>query len=150
MRMKNEKNDIKFHSFQTKTEGTISSGDWKLDPAELKQVFNSNTKAIIFNNPNNPLGKVFNREEIQEICDLCQEHDVLMISDDVYEHMVFEDHKMIRVAEFPGMWDRTVTIGSAGKTFSVTGWKLGWAYGPEHLIKNCQVGQVIKFYFKKN
>jgi len=123
----------------TKTEGTISSGDWKLDPAELKQVFNSNTKAIIFNNPNNPLGKVFNRGEIQEICDLCLEHDVLMISDDVYEHMVFEDHKMIRVAEFPGMWDRTVTIGSAGKTFSVTGWKLGWAYGPENLIKNCQV-----------
>ena len=71
-----------------------------------------------------------------------------MISDDVYEHMVFEDHKMIRVAEFPGMWDRTVTIGSAGKTFSVTGWKLGWAYGPEHLIKNCQVDKVIKLNFK--
>jgi len=110
-----------------------------LDPEELKQVFNSNTKAIIFNNPNNPLGKVFNASEIKEICDLCQQHDVLMISDDVYEHMVYDDHKMIRVAELPGMWDRTITIGSAGKTFSVTGWKLGWAYGPEHLVKNCQV-----------
>jgi len=123
----------------TKSEGEISSGDWKLDPEELKQVFNSNTKAIIFNNPNNPLGKVFNASEIKEICDLCQQHDVLMISDDVYEHMVYDDHKMIRVAELPGMWDRTITIGSAGKTFSVTGWKLGWAYGPEHLVKNCQV-----------
>jgi len=123
----------------TKSEGEISSGDWKLDPEELKQVFNSNTKAIIFNNPNNPLGKVFNASEIKEICDLCQQHDVLMISDDVYEHMVYDDHKMIRVAELPGMWDRTITIGSAGKTFSVTGWKLGWAYGPEYLVKNCQV-----------
>eukprot|EP00088_Acartia_fossae_P047136 TRINITY_DN5107_c0_g1_i4.p1 TRINITY_DN5107_c0_g1~~TRINITY_DN5107_c0_g1_i4.p1 ORF type:complete len:461 (-),score=97.48 TRINITY_DN5107_c0_g1_i4:383-1765(-) len=123
----------------TKTSGIISSGDWKLDPEELRQVFTSKTKAIIFNNPNNPLGKVFSRHEIDEICDLCRQHDVLMISDDVYEHMVFDEHKMIRVAELPGMWDRTITIGSAGKTFSVTGWKLGWAYGPEHLIKNCQV-----------
>lgn len=123
----------------TKTEGRISSGDWKLDPTELKEIFSSKTKAIVFNNPNNPLGKVFSMEEIQEICNLCQEHDVLMISDDVYEHMVYDDLKMIRVATLPGMWDRTITIGSAGKTFSVTGWKLGWAYGPENLIKNCQV-----------
>jgi aspartate/methionine/tyrosine aminotransferase len=60
--------------------------------------------------------------------------------------MVFDDHKMIRVAELPGMWDRTITIGSAGKTFSVTGWKLGWAYGPEHLVKNCQVHFFTFFY----
>jgi len=123
----------------TKTEGAISSGDWKLDPTELKEIFTSKTKAIIFNNPNNPLGKVFSREEILDICNLCHEHDVLMISDDVYEHMVYDNHEMVRVATLPGMWDRTITIGSAGKTFSVTGWKLGWAYGPEHLVKNCQV-----------
>jgi len=123
----------------TKSEGTISSGDWKLDPTELREVFNDKTKAIIFNNPNNPLGKVFSKSEIEEICGLCQEHDVLMISDDVYEHMIFDDREMVRVATLPGMWDRTITIGSAGKTFSVTGWKLGWAYGPEHLLKNCQV-----------
>ena len=65
-------------------------------------------------------------------------HDVLVIADDVYEHMVF-DGEMVRIATLPGMWERTITVGSAGKTFSVTGWKLGWAYGPEHLIKNCQV-----------
>jgi len=123
----------------TKTEGTISSRDWTLDSNELKEIFNDKTKAIIFNNPNNPLGKVFSKQEILEICQLCQVHDVLMISDDVYEHMVYDGLKMIRVAELPGMWDRTITIGSAGKTFSVTGWKLGWAFGPEHLIRNCQV-----------
>jgi len=123
----------------TKEEGVISSRDWKLDPDELKKVFTPRTKAIIFNNPNNPLGKVFSLDEITEICDLCCQNDVLMISDDVYEHMVFDDNKMIRVASLPGMWNRTITIGSAGKTFSVTGWKLGWAYGPEHLIRNCGV-----------
>ena len=84
--------------------------------------------------------QVFSREEILDICNLCHEHDVLMISDDVYEHMVYDNHEMVRVATLPGMWDRTITIGSAGKTFSVTGWKLGWAYGPEHLVKNCQAG----------
>jgi len=123
----------------TKTEGTISSADWKLDSEELQAVFNSNTKAIIFNNPNNPLGKVFTRAEIRELCSLCCQHDVLMISDDVYEHMLYDSSEMVRVATQPGMWDRTITIGSAGKTFSVTGWKLGWAYGPAHLIRNCGV-----------
>merc|ERR1719273_1564031 len=123
----------------TKTEGVISSADWKLDMEELKSKFTSKTKAIIYNNPNNPLGKVFTRSEITDISQLCIDNDVLMISDEVYEHMVFDANKMIRVAELPGMYDRTITIGSAGKTFSVTGWKLGWAVGPEHLIKNCGV-----------
>ena len=99
----------------------MSSADWKLDKDELKKVFTPRTKAIIFNNPNNPLGKVFSMEEIQEVCNLCIANDVLMISDDVYEHMVFDANKMVRVASLPGMWDRTITIGSAGKTFSVTG-----------------------------
>ena len=100
---------------------------------------NSKTKAIIFNNPNNPLGKVFQREEIEEIANLCKKHNVLVISDDVYEHMVFEGNEMIRMATLPDMYERTITIGSAGKTFSVTGWKLGWALGPAHLLQNCQV-----------
>jgi len=115
-----------------------SSADWKLDSEELAKLFNSKTKAIIINNPNNPLGKVFSRSELEELCALAVEHDVLVIADDVYEHMVYEG-EMIRVASLPGMWERTVTVGSAGKTFSVTGWKLGWAYGPAHLIRNCQV-----------
>ena len=73
---------------QTKKDGVTSSADWKLDPAELSNLFNSKTKAIIYNNPNNPLGKVYKRDEIDMICDLCKKHDVLFISDDVYEHMV--------------------------------------------------------------
>lgn len=116
-----------------------SSADWTLDMNELAGLFNSKTKAIIFNNPNNPLGKVFQRSEIEQIADLCKKHNVLVISDDVYEHMVFDDNEMIRIATLPDMWDRTITIGSAGKTFSVTGWKLGWAVGPENLLRNCQV-----------
>ena len=84
-------------------------------------------------------GKVFQRHEIETIADLCKKHNVLVISDDVYEHMVFDQNEMIRIATLPDMWDRTITIGSAGKTFSVTGWKLGWALGPAHLLKNCQV-----------
>jgi len=123
----------------TKTEGVISSADWKLDMTELQGKITSKTKAIIYNNPNNPLGKVFTWDEITSLCNLVIDNDILMISDEVYEHMVFDDSKMIRMAEMPGMWDRTITIGSAGKTFSVTGWKLGWAVGPANLISNCGV-----------
>ena len=112
----------------------MTSADWKLDPDELASLFNDKTKAIIYNNPNNPLGKIYRREEIEVIADLCKKHNVLCISDDVYEHMVFDGNEMIRIATLPGMWDRTITIGSAGKTFSVTGWKLGWAIGPKHLL----------------
>ena len=116
-----------------------SSADWVLNPHELESLFNSKTKAIIFNNPNNPLGKVFKKHEIEMIANLCKKHNVLVISDDVYEHMVFDGSEMLRVATFPDMWERTITIGSAGKTFSVTGWKLGWAVGPAYLLRNCQV-----------
>ena len=74
----------------------ITSADWKLDMEELRSKFSAKTKAIIYNNPNNPLGKVFTRSEITDICSLCMEKDVLMISDEVYEHMVFDENKMIR------------------------------------------------------
>lgn len=129
----------KFIALAPRNGKSTSSADWTLDMDELSALFNDKTKAIIFNNPNNPLGKVFNRQEIQQIADLCKKHNVLVISDDVYEHMVFDDNAMIRIATLPDMWDRTITIGSAGKTFSVTGWKLGWAVGPENLLRNCQV-----------
>ena len=92
MMVRQEKFDnwlVRIHRvWQTKKEGVTSSADWKLDPEELSSLFNSKTKAIIFNNPNNPLGKVYKRDEIDMICDLCKKHDVLFISDDVYEHMV--------------------------------------------------------------
>jgi len=129
----------RFISLSPKGTTSNSSADWELDPNELESLFNPKTKAIIYNNPNNPLGKVYQKQEIEMIADLCKKHKVLCISDDVYEHMVFDGNEMLRIATLPGMWERTITIGSAGKTFSVTGWKLGWAIGPDYLIRNCGV-----------
>ncbi|XP_071396555.1 kynurenine--oxoglutarate transaminase 3-like [Centroberyx affinis] len=116
----------------------ITSADWVLDPDELASKFNSKTKAIIINTPNNPIGKIFTKDELQMIADLCIKHDTLCFSDEVYEWLIYKGHQHIKIATLPGMWDRTITIGSAGKTFSVTGWKLGWSIGPEHLIKHLQ------------
>ncbi|KAL1138796.1 hypothetical protein AAG570_008858 [Ranatra chinensis] len=120
----------------TKTSGTILSSDWKLDPEELAGKFNKNTKAIILNTPHNPLGKVFTVEELNTIADLCKKWNVLCISDEVYEWLVFKPYKHVRICTLPGMWERTISIGSGGKTFSVTGWKTGWAYGPAELLRN--------------
>ncbi|XP_028817117.1 kynurenine--oxoglutarate transaminase 3-like isoform X2 [Denticeps clupeoides] len=117
---------------------TSSSADWVLDQEELASKFNSKTKAILINTPNNPLGKIFAREELQAIADLCIKHDTLCFSDEVYEWLVYRGHQHVKIATLPGMWERTVTIGSAGKTFSVTGWKLGWSIGPEHLVRHLQ------------
>ncbi|KAI5694732.1 hypothetical protein M8J75_004268 [Diaphorina citri] len=124
-----------------------SSADFKLDPAELESKFSSRTKLIILNTPHNPLGKVFTREELEVftkeelevIAKLCKKYDVLCISDEVYEWQVYKPHQHIRICTLPGMFERTITIGSAGKTFSMTGWKLGWAYGPANLMRNLQI-----------
>ncbi|XP_058514953.1 kynurenine--oxoglutarate transaminase 3 isoform X2 [Ochotona princeps] len=123
-----------------------SSSDWTFDPQELASKFNSKTKAIILNTPHNPLGKVYTKEELQTIADLCIKHDTLCISDEVYEWLVYPGNKHLKIATFPGMWERTITIGSAGKTFSVTGWKLGWSIGPHHLIKHLQTVQQNSVY----
>ncbi|XP_013205508.1 kynurenine--oxoglutarate transaminase 3 isoform X2 [Microtus ochrogaster] len=129
------------------TDGTKwSSSDWTFNPQELESKFSSKTKAIILNTPHNPIGKVYTREELQVIADLCIKHDALCISDEVYEWLVYTGHKHIKIATFPGMWERTITIGSAGKTFSVTGWKLGWSIGPHHLIKHLQTVQQNTVY----
>ncbi|NXM66931.1 KAT1 transaminase, partial [Serilophus lunatus] len=114
----------------------MSSADWQLDPAELASKFNERTKAIVLNSPNNPLGKVFSRGELELIADLCVKHDVLCISDEVYEWLVYDGKELIRIASLQGMWDRTVIIGSAGKTFSITGWKVGWTVGPDRLLQH--------------
>lgn len=125
---------------------TASSGDWSLDPEELASKFSPRTKAILLNTPNNPLGKVYTKEELQVIVDLCIQHDVLCISDEVYEWLVYGGSKHLKIATLPGMWDRTITIGSAGKAYSVTGWKLGWSIGPAHLIKHLQTVQQNSLY----
>ncbi|KAK4293330.1 hypothetical protein Pmani_033965 [Petrolisthes manimaculis] len=122
-----------------KTTGVTSSEDWVFDTEELANAFSDKTKAIIVNTPNNPLGKVFKYEELMMIAGLCKKHNVIAIMDEVYEWMFYTGQEHIRMATLPDMWERTVTIGSAGKTFSVTGWKTGWAYGPAHLMKGPQV-----------
>lgn len=105
---------------------------FELDLAELRAAFTDKTRAIVVNNPHNPTGRVFSTEEVQLIADLCVEHDVIAIADEVYEEMVYEGTHH-RLATFDGMWDRTLTLSSLGKTFSLTGWKLGWAIAPAAL-----------------
>ena len=103
---------------------------FRFDPAELRAAFSPRTKAIIVNSPHNPSGIMYSRAELETIASLCQEFDALAITDEVYEHIVFDGAKPIRLATLPGMWERTLTLSGAGKTFSCTGWRIGWAIGP--------------------
>jgi N-succinyldiaminopimelate aminotransferase len=106
---------------------TLRPGErrWTFDPDALRQAITPRTKVILLNTPHNPTGKVFDRAELQLIADLAIERDLIVITDEVYEHLLFEGEH-VPIASLPGMRERTVTIGSAGKTFSVTGWKIGW------------------------
>ena len=106
--------------------------DYRFDPDELRRAFSARTKAIIVNSPNNPTGRVFARDELETIAALCREHDVICVTDEIYEHIRYEGEH-IPVATLDGMADRTVTISGASKTFSVTGWRVGWIVGPPEL-----------------
>jgi aspartate/methionine/tyrosine aminotransferase len=101
--------------------------DWSFDPQELTAAFTPATKAIILNTPNNPTGKVFRREELEQIRDLCVRANVFAITDEIYEHMLYDGAEHISIASLDGMRDRTVTINAMSKTYSVTGWRVGWA-----------------------
>ena len=125
---------------------TESSSQWKLDMDEFRRAFTSKTKFLIINSPNNPLGKCYSQEELEEISRVCIEKNVLCISDEVYEWLAIQPCKHYRIANLPGMWERTVTIGSAGKTFSMTGWKLGWAVGPKEMINCLQIAHQNSLY----
>ncbi|MGZ8499260.1 MAG: aminotransferase class I/II-fold pyridoxal phosphate-dependent enzyme [Candidatus Binatia bacterium] len=109
--------------------------EWRFDADELAKAFNSRTKAIVINTPHNPTGKVFSRDELRSIAALCHKHNVVAITDEVYEHIVYDDGSHVRLATLPGMAERALTISSLGKTFSVTGWKIGWAMGPAALVR---------------
>lgn len=102
---------------------------WTFDPDELRAAFTQKTRALILNSPHNPTGRVFSREELSLIAELCIEHDVIVISDEVYEHLTLGASTYIPIATLPGMFERTVTVSSGGKSFSSTGWKIGWVYG---------------------
>lgn len=104
--------------------------EWTFDVQELRSAFHEHTKAIIINTPNNPTGKVFTREELELIRDLCVEFNVLAITDEIYEHILYDDAEHISMATLDGMRERTVTINGLSKTYSVTGWRVGWTIAP--------------------
>lgn len=112
---------------------TLHPPGYHVDPDALRAAITSRTRLLLLNSPHNPTGKVFDRDELALIAELCREHDLLAVTDEVYEHLVFEGEH-IPLATFPGMQERTVTISSAGKTFSYTGWKIGWASAPPELL----------------
>jgi aminotransferase len=107
--------------------------DWRFRLDELSQAFNDKTKAIILCNPNNPTGTVFTREELEEIGSLCRKWDVIAITDEIYEHILYDGRKHISLATIEGMRDRTVTVGGMSKTYSVTGWRIGTIMAPPGL-----------------
>ena len=120
-------------------DATRHASEWSVDLDELDAAFSARTKLMVINTPMNPIGKVFSRAELMQIAALIQKHNVLVLSDEVYEWMVYPaadgtPTEHVRMATLPGMWERTLTLGSAGKTFSVTGWKIGWAIGPAPLV----------------
>lgn len=114
-------------------EPAAPDADWKFDPAELAAAFNNKTRAIIINTPNNPTGKVFTRGELEEIAALCRTWDVVAIMDEIYEHIVYDKAEHVMMASIDGMAERTVTINSLSKTFSVTGWRVGWTLAPAEI-----------------
>ena len=119
---------------------------WTFDTDELRAAFSSKTRAIILNTPHNPSGRVFTRQELTLIAELCIEHDVIVIADEVYEHLLFGNARHIPIATLPGMFERTVTVSSAGKLFSATGWKIGWVYGHPDLVEGvARAHQFITF-----
>jgi aspartate/methionine/tyrosine aminotransferase len=111
----------------------LRAPDWSFDPDELRRAFNKKTRAIVINTPNNPTGKVFTREELSLIASLCQEFDVLAITDEIYEHILYDGAVHIPIATLPGMAERTVTINGMSKTYAVTGWRVGWAIAPPEI-----------------
>jgi N-succinyldiaminopimelate aminotransferase len=113
---------------------TLRGDGWSFDREELARAFSARTRLIILNSPHNPTGKVYSREELTTIAGLCQRHDVVAVCDEVYEHIIFDGRSHTPLATLPGMAERTLTISSLGKTFSVTGWKVGWAVGPARLV----------------
>ena len=109
--------------------------EFNFDPAELEQAFQQHPKALILCNPSNPCGKVFTKDELLFIADLAQKYDTYVITDEVYEHIVYAPHKHIYFASLPGMWERTISCSSLSKTYSITGWRLGYTIAPEEITE---------------
>lgn len=115
---------------------SLRAPDWTFDPDELRRAFNPKTKAIILNSPNNPTGKVFSRQELTFIAELCQEFDALALTDEIYEHIIYDGFAHVPMMTLPGMRDRTISINSMSKTYSVTGWRVGWVLAAPDLTNS--------------
>ncbi|MEX0798830.1 MAG: methionine aminotransferase [Bacteriovoracaceae bacterium] len=113
---------------------TLKGENFSFDPAELEEAINHQTKLIIINSPHNPSGKIFNQSELEAVAKAAIENDCFVLSDEVYEHLTYDGNKHIPIASLEGMFERTVTVSSAGKTFGLTGWKVGWCCGHENII----------------
>ena len=114
----------------------LQAPEWAIDPDELRRAFSPRTKAIILNTPNNPTGKVFDRKELELIAELCEEFDVLAISDEIYEHILYDLATHIPIASLPRMRSRSILVNSMSKTYSVTGWRVGWVLAPANLTSS--------------
>ena len=112
----------------------LTEPDLRPDPDALRAAVTPRTRILLINSPHNPTGVVFTRSELEAIAQVAIDEDLIVISDEAYEHLWFDDNRHIPISTLPGMFERTITIGSGGKCFSFTGWKVGWAYGPRHLI----------------
>ena len=112
---------------------SLRAPDWRFDPDELRGAFNERTRAIVINTPNNPTGKVFSRAELELIGGLCEEFDALAITDEIYEHITYDGERHIPMMTLPGLRERSILINSMSKTFSVTGWRVGWVIAPPGL-----------------
>jgi N-succinyldiaminopimelate aminotransferase len=113
---------------------TLRAPGFRLDVDELPAAVGPRTRFVLLNSPHNPTGTVLTRAELQAVAEVAIEHDLVVITDEVYEHLTFSDHEHVPIATLPGMWERTLSLSSAGKSYSVTGWKVGWATGPAELV----------------
>ena len=114
---------------------TVDGDGFVLDADALRAAVTPRTRVLVLNTPHNPTGKVFTAAELAEIADVCREHALTVVTDEVYEHLAYDDARHVPLASLPGMSERTLTVSSAGKTFNVTGWKIGWVCGPAPLVR---------------
>ncbi|KAG2206069.1 hypothetical protein INT46_010073 [Mucor plumbeus] len=120
----------------------ISSHEWTLDIEELKSKITPKTKMIVLNTPHNPIGKVFDENELRAIGQVAEENNLIILSDEVYDRLYYPPlNKFPRIANIDNLWERTITVGSGGKSFAATGWRVGWLIGPDHLIKHAFAAQ---------
>jgi N-succinyldiaminopimelate aminotransferase len=126
--------------------GGVTDGAWTFDEAELRAAVTPRARLLLLNTPHNPTGKVFTRAELAVLADVADRGDLVVLTDEVYEHLVFRGAEHVSLATLPGMRDRTLVVGSGGKTFNTTGWKVGWICGPAPLVSAVRTAKQFLTY----